>query len=48
MFNKNDKKQETPVEETYVYTGEKNYEPPKVDPWVSDTATAAVEEKAKK
>lgn len=26
-----------PVPETeaaYVYTGEKNYEPPKVDPWV--------------
>lgn len=24
---------ETP-EPVYVYTGEKNYEPPKVDPWV--------------
>lgn len=23
-------------EEKYVYTGEKNYEPPKVDPWVAE------------
>lgn len=31
-------KQEAPVapEPQYVYSGEKNYEPPKADPWVSN------------
>lgn len=23
-------------EPVYVYTGEKNYEPPKVDPWIEE------------
>lgn len=37
-----DKKVKEPVaeapkpDENYVYTGEKNYEPPKVDPWVEE------------
>ena len=38
-------KEPTAPEEKYVYTGEKNYEPPKVDPWVSSAATAAEEQK---
>ena len=31
-------------EPDYVYSGEKNYEAPKPDPWTSGAATAAVEE----
>jgi hypothetical protein len=27
-------KPEVVAEEVYVYSGEKNYEPPKTDPWV--------------
>lgn len=29
-------KADVKTDEAYIYTGEKNYEPPKADPWVEE------------